>query len=200
MALRISTAAERFVTGGQDSDEPRTWARPDLDSARKSRDPLPMAGPDGRQESSSSEKFYSRCSSLENNVPEMLQRPAIKAASGGNNLEPDEQECMHTLGAALHRGLCLKDSYKRGVDSPVREFSEGGGSWGIRAGSGGGPTGRTGPPSEGGPAAAAASTVAKQLVPLAVPNEGDEAQEPALDTPAQIPAQQKQLRHGAYVP
>ena len=49
----------------------------------------------------------------------MLQRPAIKAASGGSGLQPDEQECMHTLGAALHRGLCLKDSYNRGFDTPV---------------------------------------------------------------------------------
>ncbi len=80
----------------------------------------------------------------------------------------------------------------------VREFSQGGGSWGDRAGSGGGSTGRTGPPPEGDPAATI-STGAKQLVPLTVPNEGDEAQEPALDTPAQIPAQQKQLRHGACV-
>ena len=49
-------------------------------------------------------------------VPEM---PGIKAASGGNVLQPDEEECMHTLGAALHRGLCLKDSYNRGFDTPV---------------------------------------------------------------------------------
>lgn len=51
--------------------------------------------------------------------PELLQRRVIKAASGGNVFQPDEEECLHTLGAALHRGLCLKDSYNRLFDSPV---------------------------------------------------------------------------------
>ncbi|BDA48238.1 hypothetical protein COCOBI_11-4980 [Coccomyxa sp. Obi] len=179
----------------QGSDEHLFWApaaSPDIDSARRTHDSVAMAGTDGRQKSSSSEEF----NSLHSNVPEKLQRAAMKAGSSGNLLlQPDEVECMHTLGAALHRGLCLKDSYNRGFDSPVREFGEGGGSWGIKAGSGGGPAGRTGSPLEGDPAAVA-STGAKQLVPLTVPNEGDEAQEPALNTPAQIPAQQKQLRHG----
>ena len=81
------------------------------------------------------------------------------------------------------------------VTKQVWEVSGSGGSWGILAGSRGGSAGGTGPPPEGDPAAAG-TTGAKQLVPLTVPTEGDEAQEPVLDTPCQIPAQQKHLRHG----
>lgn len=70
------------------------------------------------------------------------------------------------------------------------------GSWGIVAGNRGGPTGGAVAPLEGGPGGPPSTNPGGKPVRLNVPDDSasEEALEPALDTPAQLPHQQKQLR------
>lgn len=58
----------------------------------------------------------------------------------------------------------------------------------------GGPTAGNGMPPEGGPGGPAAAAPAGKPVRLNVSDTSENALEPSLDTPAQLPHQQKQLR------